>query len=95
MYKLSNKAAEDFETIYEYTYRNFGEYKADVYTDDMEKCLLLLSSSPQIGRTVDNIKKGVYRHNHEYHAIFYFIENDYVFILRILHQQMNPMLYLY
>ena len=59
MYKLSNKAVEDFEQIYEYTYLNFGENRADIYTNDMEKCLLLLSNSPQIGRSSDKIKKGV------------------------------------
>lgn len=94
MYKLSNKAAEDFEQIYEYTYLNFGENKADIYTDDMDKCLLLLSDSPQTGRSLDKIKKGIYRHDHEYHAIFYLIESNDIFILRILHQQMNPMLHL-
>jgi len=94
VYKLSNKAAEDFEQIYEYTYLNFGEYKADVYTDDMEKCLLLLSNTPQIGRSLDKIKKGLYRHDHEHHAIFFMIESNDIFILRILHQQMNPMLHL-
>ena len=94
MYKLSNKAAEDFEQIYEYTYLNFGENKADLYTNEMDKCLLLLSNSPQIGRSLDKIKKGVYRHDHEYHAIFYVIESSGIFILRILHQQMNPMQHL-
>ena len=94
MYKLSNKAVEDFEQIYEYTYLNFGEDKADIYTDEMEKCLLLLSSAPQIGRSVEKIKKGAYRHDHEHHAIFYLIESNYIFITRILHQQMNPMLHL-
>lgn len=94
MYKLSNKAAEDFEQIYEYTYLNFGENKADIYTHDMDKCFLILSNAPQIGRSLDKIKKGIYRHDHEYHAIFYLIENNDIFIIRILHQQMNPMLHL-
>lgn len=94
MYKLSNKSIEDFEHIYEYTYLNFGENKADTYTNDIEKCLLLLSHSPQIGRSLDNIKKGIYRHDHENHSIFYRIESNFIFIIRILHQQMNPVLHL-
>ncbi|MUK90879.1 type II toxin-antitoxin system RelE/ParE family toxin [Aliivibrio fischeri] len=94
MYKLSNKSIEDFEHIYEYTYLNFGENKADTYTNDIEKCLLLLSHSPQIGRSLDNIKKGIYRHDHENHSIFYRIKSNFIFIIRILHQQMNPVLHL-
>lgn len=37
MYKLSNQAVEDFESIYEYTSRKFGYQQADKYTTEMEQ----------------------------------------------------------
>ena len=46
MYKLSNKAADDFGGIYEYTYLNFGEEQAEIYVEEMEACLLTLSGEP-------------------------------------------------
>ncbi|MCV5638029.1 type II toxin-antitoxin system RelE/ParE family toxin, partial [Vibrio parahaemolyticus] len=50
MYKLSQKAADDFGDIYEYTFLNFGAEQADNYTDEMEQCLQTLSEAPFIGR---------------------------------------------
>ncbi|MCB0738792.1 MAG: type II toxin-antitoxin system RelE/ParE family toxin [Bacteroidetes bacterium] len=94
MYKLSQKAAEDFGDIYEYTYLNFGEYQADKYTEEMEVCLQTLSEAPFIGRDCGELKEGVRRYEHQKHAIFYRVREFDIFVIRILHQQMNPMLHL-
>lgn len=94
MYKLSQKAEDDFGVIYEYTWLNFGEDQADDYTYDMERCLVMLSESPLIGRDYNQIKQGIRRYDYNKHAIFYRIRAHDIFILRILHQQMNPMLHL-
>lgn len=91
MYKLSKLAAEDFSGIYEYTLLNFGVKQADCYTDGMERCLATLSISPLIGRECDEIKPGLRRMDHEYHAIFYRIRHSDIFIIRLLHHQMEPM----
>lgn len=88
-YKLSKKADKDFEDIYEYSYENFGEQQADKYTDSLEECFLLLSETPTIGRNIDNIKKGLFRHEHQEHSIFYKIKKQYIFIVRILHVRMQ------
>ncbi|MFC6669711.1 type II toxin-antitoxin system RelE/ParE family toxin [Marinobacterium aestuariivivens] len=91
MYKLSNRAAEDFAAIYEYTLLNFGARQADVYTDDLESTFRLLSSSPLMGQECREIADGVRRHDHQRHAIFYRRREHDIFIVRILHQQMEPM----
>lgn len=94
MYKLSKLAAEDFAGVYEYTLLNFGVKQADCYTDDMEDCLTTLVTSPLIGRECDEIKAGLRRMDHEYHAIFYRIHPSGILIIRILHHQMEPMKHL-
>ncbi|MEZ9546518.1 MULTISPECIES: type II toxin-antitoxin system RelE/ParE family toxin [Vibrio] len=94
MYKLSQKAADDFGDIYEYTFLNFGEDKADGYTEEMEQCLTVLSEDPFIGRDCSELRSGVRRHDHQKHVIFYRVREFDVFVIRILHQQMNPMLHL-
>ena len=94
MYKLSKKAADDFGDIYEYTFLNFGEDKADYYTEEMELCLTVLSEAPFIGRDCSELRSGVRRHDHQKHVIFYRVREFDVFVIRILHQQMNPMLHL-
>ncbi|MEM7985899.1 type II toxin-antitoxin system RelE/ParE family toxin [Morganella morganii] len=38
---------------------------------------------------------GVRRHNHSKHAIFYRYRTDDIFVIRILHQQMEPLKHFY
>jgi len=94
MYKLSNKAAEDFGDIYEYTFTHFGEDQADKYTDELESVLKNISESPFMGHDCDDLKVGVRRHEYQKHTIYYRIREMDVFVVRILHQHMNPMLHL-
>jgi toxin ParE1/3/4 len=95
MYKLSNLAVEDFTAIYEYTLLNFGVTQADNYTDNLESTFRLLSSAPLIGHERYEIPEGVRRHDHQRHAIFYRPRAQDIFIIRILHQQMEPMNHLF
>ncbi len=89
-YKLSKRADKDFKGIYKYTYKKFGEQQADKYTDSLEQCFSLLSEMPTIGRNVDYIKKGVLRHEHQKHTIFYRARKQDIFVVRILHEDMDP-----
>jgi len=91
MYKLSRLAAEDFRAIYEYTLLNFSPQQADAYTDDLDTALCLLANSPLMGHECQAIADGVRRHDHQQHAIFYRQRENGIFIIRILHQQMEPM----
>lgn len=91
MYRLSNLAVEDFAAIYEYTLLNFGELQADSYTDDLERVFHLLAESPLIGRNCPEIADGVRRHDHQHHAIFYRPRDHDIFVIRVLHQQMEPL----
>lgn len=91
MYKLSNLAVEDFTAIYEYTLLNFGETQADTYTENLESTFHLLYSSPLMGYESPEIADGVRRHDHQRHAIFYRPQDDEIFVIRILHQQMEPL----
>lgn len=93
MYKLSNLAADDFSTIYEYSWRQFGPLQADKYTNELDLFLRLLAKNPLMGRDI-HIIEGVRRHDHGQHAIFYQMQNDGIFVVRILHQQMNPLIHL-
>ncbi|MGR5230591.1 type II toxin-antitoxin system RelE/ParE family toxin [Photobacterium damselae] len=95
MYKLSNLAAEDFEQIFEYTLLNFGIEQADVYTDSMHNVLLTLVEQPLMGFECTEIAEGLRRHDHHKHAIYYRAQSHDIYIIRILHQQMEPLLHLH
>ncbi len=93
MYKLSSLAADDFAGIYEYTLLNFGVLQADDYTDALENMLESIAQSPSIGREYPEIAEGIRRLDYRLHAIFYRIRERDIFVLRILHQQMEPLLH--
>ncbi|MFU8926266.1 type II toxin-antitoxin system RelE/ParE family toxin [Acinetobacter puyangensis] len=95
MYKLSNLAAEDFAAIYEYTLLKFGVIQADKYTDHLENIFNLLTSAPLMGHECPDIGLNIRRHDHNQHAIFYRPQKYGIFIIRILHQQMQPMKYFF
>ncbi|MBD2814547.1 type II toxin-antitoxin system RelE/ParE family toxin [Xenorhabdus sp. Flor] len=88
MYKLSERAAEDFIEIYDYTFMKFGEVQADHYTQALEAFLETLASMPGIGRDYSAIP-GVMRIEFQRHTIFYTVRDIDILIARILHQQMN------
>lgn len=88
MYKLTERAAEDFAGIYDYTLLKFGETQADQYTDALEAFFKTLVSMPELGRDYYSVD-GVMRIEFQRHTIFYTIRSDDILIARILHQQMN------
>lgn len=93
MYKLSKLAAEDFAEIFEYTLINFGVKQADLYTSRLHKTLLNLSSQPLLGKEYSLIGEGIRRHDHQRHAIFYRPNDTGIFVIRLLHQRMEPLKY--
>ncbi|CDG22725.1 ParE-like protein (ParDE toxin-antitoxin system) [Xenorhabdus poinarii G6] len=95
MYKLSNLAAGDFERIFEYTLLNFGIEQADDYTESMHNVLLAIAEHPLIGYECPEIAEGLRRHDHLKHAIFYRSQPHGIYVLRILHQQMEPLKHFY
>lgn len=93
MYKLTERAADDFAGIYDYTLLKFGEVQADHYTDALEAFFGTLAEMPDIGRVYHAVP-GVMRIEFQQHTIFYMIRDTDILIARILHQQMNHKLHL-
>lgn len=90
MYKLTERAADDFRGIYDYTLMNFGENHADHYTDALEAFFETLSNMPNMGQNYVSVP-DVMKINFQAHRIFYTIKNEGILVIRILHQQMDPL----
>nr|WP_257535397.1 type II toxin-antitoxin system RelE/ParE family toxin [Marinobacter adhaerens] len=69
---------------------NFGDVQADTYADALDKTLNLLSESPLMGYECTEIANNIRRHDHQKHAIFYRQRGSDIFVIRILHRQMEP-----
>ncbi|WP_127958530.1 type II toxin-antitoxin system RelE/ParE family toxin [Serratia microhaemolytica] len=88
MYKLTERAADDFGGIYDYTLLKFGEAQADLYTDTLEAFFETLAEMPTIGRDY-LVVPGIMRIEFQQHVIFYSVRDNDILIIRILHQQMS------
>jgi Plasmid stabilization system protein len=82
MYKLSNRAAKDFEKIFEYTLLNFGVEQADDYTNALHQTLLTIADQPLMGHECLKIAYGLRRHDHGKHAIYYRPQLGGIYIIR-------------
>jgi toxin ParE1/3/4 len=89
-YRFSALARLDLIEIGAYTVEAWGEEQALSYLDSLEHCFGQLASLPEMGRPCDRIRPGYRRIEHQKHVIFYRIDDEGVFISRILHQRMLP-----
>ncbi|MBF0381314.1 MAG: type II toxin-antitoxin system RelE/ParE family toxin [Magnetococcales bacterium] len=75
--------------IYLYSYRQYGESKADEYLLALEKCFIMLTEQPHLGREIDHIRKGLRSLDYENHAIFYKTTDEGVMIMRVIYSMRN------
>ena len=84
-YILSEETDFDLEDIFEYTFAEFGLDQAIKYLDEIEVVFIKIVKTPQIGRTRDEIKQGLYSLPIGMHIVFYRILTDHIRIVRVLH----------
>lgn len=89
-YFLTNKAINDLEEIWDYTFDNWSENQADYYYHLLVGSFVEIALNPQIGRLypglVDNLKGYLVGK----HIVFYRETNtENIEIIRILHERMD------
>ena len=84
-YRLSKDADADQAEIYEYSILNFGQNTARDYYTGLMGCFDTLCDNPKLGRRRDELRKGARSLLHQQHVIFYRLDQDGIFILRVLH----------
>ena len=84
-YWLSAEAVIDIEAIADFCFVTFGLTQALKYHLALESRFELLAQFPRIGIPTYDLRVGLYRYPYEAHTIFYTIEPDQVFIVRILY----------
>jgi toxin ParE1/3/4 len=89
-YLLSEKAKQDIEKIWLYTYENWSLEQADRYYNLILDEIEFIAENFESGKSVDYIKKGYRASIVKSHIIFYKkSRNNIVEIIRILHQKMD------
>jgi toxin ParE1/3/4 len=89
-YIIGEKATEDIEQIWQYTYFQWSDSQADKYYNLLIEKIELIAQNAAIGRKMNDIKEGYRYLPVESHIIFYKISKDgVVTIIRILHHGMD------
>ncbi len=93
-YFLRALAQADLETIWLYTYEQWGQDQADSYLTSLIKRFNWLGENPRLGKPRNDIKQGYFCFPEGMHLIFYIIKNNHIEIIGIPHQRMDIIEYL-
>ncbi len=88
-YSLRQQAQDDLESIWLYSYQEWGAEQADQYIRALLARFTWLSENPQLGKQRTEIKPGYYCFPEGSHLIFYKIAQDGIDIIGIPHQSMD------
>jgi len=88
-YRLTPRAADDLDGIYEYTIANFGLERARDYLNGLHRRFGDLAERPALGRAAAHLASRLRRVPYRSHVVFYMPEDRSVLIVRVLHESMD------
>ena len=89
-YEISEKANEDIENIWLFTYENWSQEQADRYYNLIMDEIEFISENFESGISRDYLRKGYRSTKVKSHIIFYKKSSkNIVEIIRVLHQKMD------
>jgi toxin ParE1/3/4 len=83
--KFSNAAESDLEAIDAYSFSQFGDEVAAKYMHGFDEAFSILARHPLAGVMMPELREGARCYVHQKHRIFYSVNADVVFIIRIIH----------
>ncbi|MBK1722981.1 type II toxin-antitoxin system RelE/ParE family toxin [Thiocystis violacea] len=87
-YRLTTRAAQDFEDIFVYGAVTFGVERAESYAAGLEARFEHLVEHPRLYQAVDDIRSGYRRSVYGSHAIYdQIVDDKQILIVRILRGQ--------
>lgn len=87
---LRQKAIEDLNDIWEYTYERWSEDQADKYYAMIQFACKQIGENPEVGRKYIRISEDLLGLKSGKHIIFYQqVSNDEIEVIRILHERMD------
>lgn len=88
-YTFSKRAERDLINIYKGTVIKWGGAQADKYDAELESVVNFLADNPSLGRSCDEIREGLQRHESGRHIVFYRKRQTDILIIRILYDGMD------
>jgi toxin ParE1/3/4 len=89
-YRLTNKAVEDLNLIWEYTFETWSEEQADSYYQMLIRVCEDLAGNSRVGKSYHSLLPGLFGFIAQKHIIFYrVIDVNLIEVVRILHSSMD------
>jgi toxin ParE1/3/4 len=89
-YRISNKANQDLDEIWNYTLKNWSAEQANRYYNLIIDEIKYLSKNIQNGKPIDHVRVGYRVSKVKSHLIFYRESQEFnIEITRILHERMD------
>ncbi|MFK5892567.1 MAG: type II toxin-antitoxin system RelE/ParE family toxin [Pseudomonadota bacterium] len=98
-YHIRSLAQDDLESIWLYTFKEWGVTQADSYLETIIQRFEWLAENPTLGKSRDDVKQGYYCFPEGGHLIFYVLnsqglKNNRIEIIGVPHQRMDVVEYL-
>ncbi len=91
---FSRAAKAHLLAIGSYTEETWGIKQRDSYLKKLFQCFDKLRMSPQRGKPRDALFAGMRSIQCEMHVVYYYFQDDEIFIAGVLHSRMEPELHL-
>jgi len=88
-FEISKLALKDLDEIWNYTAEQWSKHQANKYYKEILQAIKEICTNSEIGKSIDEVKKGHRRISVKSHMIIYKMEKEIIFIDRILHQKMD------
>jgi len=88
-YKFTFEADKDLDNIWEYTNSQWGQNQASKYLIKLEKAFITIAKNPNIGKRRYELAGSPMSYHCGRHTIYYRVGNEYIEIIRVLHDSMD------
>jgi len=89
-FQLTPDAVSSLKEIAVYTERKWGEEKRNSYLQQLDQCFHQLAEHPALGRMQPEIHPELRSYPSGKHVIYYMEKADFIAIINILHERMEP-----
>jgi len=93
-YQIRAAAQADLESIWLYTYKQWGIVQADTYIESLIERFEWLAENPALGKARNDIKQRYFCFPQGMHLVFYLQKNKQIEIIGVPHQSMDIIEYL-
>ncbi len=89
-FQLTPDAKASMMQIARYTQRTWGLKQRNSYMRLIDDCFHALAASPKQGKSRPEIHLAMRSHKVGKHIVFYMVKKDYITIVNLLHERMDP-----